>query len=58
MKDSAFRTGEVAKFIDGHFEAPSHRSREMPVWGDHFGMGIPEVVVSESITRSKKAASR
>ena len=27
----------------------------MPVWGEHFGMGISETELSESITRGKIA---
>jgi mono/diheme cytochrome c family protein len=46
-----FPTGEIAKFIDGRFDVAAHGSREMPVWGAHFGQDIPEAEVSESVAR-------
>jgi mono/diheme cytochrome c family protein len=54
-RNGVFPTGEIAKFIDGRFHIPAHGNREMPVWGDHFGMGVPETEISESITRGKIA---
>jgi mono/diheme cytochrome c family protein len=54
-RNGVFPAGEIAKFIDGRFHITAHGSREMPVWGDHFGMGIPETEISESITRGKIA---
>jgi mono/diheme cytochrome c family protein len=46
-----FPAGEIAKFIDGRFTVAAHGSREMPIWGEHFGQDIPEAGVSESVVR-------
>ena len=54
-RNGVFPAGEIAKTIDGRFHIPAHGSREMPVWGEHFGMGISETELSESITRGKIA---
>jgi mono/diheme cytochrome c family protein len=54
-RDGVFPAGEIAKVIDGRFHITAHGSREMPVWGEHFGMGIPETELSESIARGKVA---
>jgi mono/diheme cytochrome c family protein len=51
-----FPTSEIAKFIDGRFELPAHGSREMPVWGEHFGSDVPESDVAESIARGNIAS--
>ena len=54
-RNGIFPAGEIAKTIDGRFHIPAHGSREMPVWGEHFGIGISETELSESITRGKIA---
>jgi mono/diheme cytochrome c family protein len=45
----------IAQFIDGRFEVVAHGSREMPVWGQHFGADVPDAGVGESIARGKIA---
>jgi mono/diheme cytochrome c family protein len=54
-RSGVFPAGEIAKAIDGRFHIPAHGSREMPVWGQHFGVCIPETEISESVTRGKIA---
>jgi len=54
-RGGSFPAGEIARFIDGRFELAAHGSREMPVWGERFGEGIPESSVAEEITRGKVA---
>ena len=51
-----FPTGEIARFIDGRFDLPAHGSREMPVWGQHFGADVPDAGVGESIARGNIAS--
>jgi len=41
-RGGSFPDGEVARFVDGRFDLPAHGTREMPVWGERFGAGIPE----------------
>jgi mono/diheme cytochrome c family protein len=54
-RGGVFPAGEIAKVIDGRFHITAHGNREMPVWGEHFGTGIPETEISESITRGRVA---
>jgi mono/diheme cytochrome c family protein len=54
-RSGVFPAGEIAKTVDGRFHITAHGSREMPVWGQHFGACIPETELSESITRGKVA---
>jgi mono/diheme cytochrome c family protein len=54
-RGGVFPAGEIAKAVDGRFHITAHGSREMPVWGKHFGVLIPETELSESITRGKIA---
>lgn len=55
-RGGAFPDGEIARFIDGRFELPAHGSREMPVWGQHFGAEVPDPGVGESIARGNIAS--
>jgi mono/diheme cytochrome c family protein len=50
-----FPEGEIAKIIDGRFAIQAHGTREMPIWGEHLGLGIPDDQLSEAIVRGKVA---
>ena len=55
-RGGAFPNGEIGRFIDGRFDLPAHGSREMPVWGQHFGADVPDAGVGESIARGNIAS--
>ena len=50
-RGGAFPDGEVAKRIDGRFDAPGRAARDMPIWGRRFGESVPEPGVGESLAR-------
>lgn len=52
-RDGAFPAAEIAKFIDGRTEVPSHGSREMPVWGHRFRKDLGGDSVAEEIARGR-----
>jgi mono/diheme cytochrome c family protein len=54
-RGGVFPSGEIAKYIDGRFDVTAHGTREMPVWGEHLGAGIPEAGLAEAIIRGKVA---
>ncbi len=54
-RGGVFPSGEIAKYIDGRFDVTAHGTREMPVWGEHLGAGIPEAGLAEAIVRGKVA---
>ena len=54
-REGVFPDAEIARFIDGRFELPSHGTREMPIWGTRFGSNIPESDLAESVTRGRIA---
>jgi mono/diheme cytochrome c family protein len=54
-RGGAFPIGEIALFIDGRFDLPSHGSRDMPIWGARLGETIPESNLAEEIVRGKIA---
>jgi mono/diheme cytochrome c family protein len=54
-RGGAFPEGEVAKHIDGRFDAPERGARDMPVWGRRLSESVPEAGVGELLTRGKIA---
>ena len=54
-RGGSFPDGEIAKRIDGRFDASEHGARAMPVWGRHFAENVPEAGVGESLARGKIA---
>jgi mono/diheme cytochrome c family protein len=54
-RGGAFPDGEIAKCIDGRFDALESGARDMPVWGQRFGESVPEAGVGESLARGKIA---
>jgi mono/diheme cytochrome c family protein len=54
-RGGSFPDGEVAKYIDGRFDALQSEAGGMPVWGQRFGECVPEAGVGESLARGKIA---
>ena len=54
-RGGTFPDGEVAKRIDGRFEAPERGARDMPVWGRRLSESVPEAGLGESLARGKIA---
>jgi mono/diheme cytochrome c family protein len=54
-RGGTFPDGEVAKRIDGRFEAPERAARDMPVWGRRLSESVPEAGLGESLARGKIA---
>jgi mono/diheme cytochrome c family protein len=54
-RGGSFPDGEVAKYLDGRFDAPQSGARDMPIWGQRFSESVPEAGVGESLARGKIA---
>ena len=54
-RGGAFPDGEVAKHIDGRFDAPERGARDMPIWGRRLSESVPEAGLGESLARGKIA---
>jgi mono/diheme cytochrome c family protein len=54
-RGGVFPDGEIARYIDGRFEVAAHGTRAMPIWGERFGISIPESGVSEEVVRGRIA---
>ena len=52
----SFPDAEIARIIDGRFEAPAHGSREMPVWGRRLGEPIAPGTESDEVARGRVLA--
>ncbi|MCP5060766.1 MAG: c-type cytochrome [bacterium] len=52
-RDGTFPRLDVAYVIDGRFELKAHGSREMPVWGRRFLVGLPENESGDAIVRGR-----
>ncbi|MCP3986714.1 MAG: cytochrome c [bacterium] len=52
-RDGKFPSLDVAYLIDGRFELQAHGSREMPVWGRRFLVGLPEDELGDAIVRGR-----
>ena len=54
-RGGAFPDGEVAKHVDGRFDAPERGARDMPIWGRRLSESVPEAGLGESLARGKIA---
>jgi hypothetical protein len=54
-RGGSFPDGEIAKCIDGRFDASGPGARGMPIWGRHFAQSVPEAGVGDSLARGKIA---
>jgi len=55
-RGGTFPDAEIARFIDGRFDMPSHGSREMPIWGEKLGEPVVEGASHDEIVRGKLLA--
>jgi mono/diheme cytochrome c family protein len=52
-RGGAFPEAEVAQWIDGRFDVPSHGSREMPIWGRRLAQPIAADTTGEEVARGR-----
>jgi mono/diheme cytochrome c family protein len=52
-RGGTFPDGEIAHWIDGRFDVPSHGTREMPIWGRRLAEPIAEDTTGEEVARGK-----
>ena len=55
-RGGTFPDAEIARFIDGRFDVPSHGTREMPIWGEKLGDPIAEGTDHDEVVRGKLLA--
>ena len=48
-----FPDSDIARWIDGRFDAPAHGTREMPVWGRQFQDSTSKATDPDEIVRGK-----
>jgi mono/diheme cytochrome c family protein len=48
-----FPDAEIARWIDGRFDAPAHGTREMPVWGRQFQDTIGKETDPDEVVRGR-----
>jgi mono/diheme cytochrome c family protein len=48
-----FPDADIARWIDGRFDAPAHGTREMPVWGRQFQDGFSRGTDPDEVVRGR-----